>query len=420
MDPSMTTVSGERRPRGLILILAATAAAGVSGYAIQILAPAMLEDADAYLTFSAFWSILFLLGSAVGGIQQEVARATSPAGPRTPHRSIRRFTIASAVVVVALSAAVGLIVGSAALGPGHLPIVGALVIGLLGYVITAVATGLFYGLGALGFVAALITVDAALRGVAVVAGLLLGAPIDTVAYLVALPFGIAVLFVWQFARSRVVGRYTLDASDGVLARHSLSTVVAAASIGVMVTGMPLLFRVTLGDLPAVAVASLTLVVTLTRAPFIIPLMALQSYLVVGFRGSPKRARARVRAYLLIALAAGALAALIAIPVGPWVVEVISAGRYATDGFTSAMVVMSAILVGCMCITGPALLAEARHGAYASGWVIAAGGTIGSLLLIPVNPDVRALLALVGAPIAGLAVHGACLAVRRAGKPDAEV
>lgn len=412
MGPPMTAPSNERSSRGLILILAATTAAGVSGYAIQILAPALLEDADAYLIFSAFWSVLFLLGSAVGGIQQEVARATTPAGPASPHRSIRRFAIGCAAAALALSGAVGLIVGPAALGPRHMAMVGALMLGLLGYVVTAVLTGLFYGIGALGSVAALIAIDAALRGVAVVVGLLAGAPIDVVAYLVAIPFGLAVLIIWQFTRTRVVGRYTLDAGDAILARHSLSTVLAAASIGVMVTGMPLLFRVSLTDLSAAAVASLTLVVTLTRAPFIIPLMALQSYLVVGFREQPERARSRVRAYLLIALVTGALAAVIAIPAGPWIVDLISGGRYSTNGFTSAVVVLSAILVGCMCITGPALLAEARHGAYASGWLVAAVATISMLLVVPASPDMRALLALVIAPVAGLVVHGTRLAARK--------
>jgi len=401
------------------LILAATAAAGVSGYAIQILAPALLEDAEAYLAFSAFWSALFLIGSAVGGIQQEVARATSPAKLATPHRTIRRFTIGGAVAVAVLTAAVGIIVGPAAFGPGHVPIVGALVIGLLGYVLTAVLTGLFYGLGALGSVAALIAVDAALRGAAVVVGLLVGASIDVIAYLVALPFGLAVLMVWRFARAKVVGRYTLDAEDAVLVRNSLSTVVAAGSIGVMVTGMPLLFRVSLADASAVTIASLTLVVTLTRAPFIIPLMALQSYLVVGFRDEPESARSRVRNYLLIALGAGALAALAAIPVGPWLVGVISGERYTTDGLTSAIVVMSAALVGCMCITGPALLAERRHGAYASGWVTAAVVTVGVLVLTPSEAPVRALLALLASPIVGLVLHGWWLARRSSVPPGHE-
>lgn len=407
----MTAPSSERGSRGLLLILAGTAAAGVSGYAIQILAPALLDDADSYLVFSAFWSLLFLLGSVVGGIQQEIARATTPDVSPTAHRSIRGFAIGCAVVISVITGAIGLLVGPTAFGPAHLPIVGALVIGMLGYVMTAVLMGLFYGLGSLGSVAALIAVDAGLRGIAVVIGMVVGAPIDLLAYLIALPFGLAVLIVWRFARSRVVGRYALDSDNVVLAQHALTTMVAAASVGVMVTGMPLLFRLSLTELSTVALASLTLVVTLTRAPFIIPLMALQSYLVVSFRDQPDRVRPRVRLYLLFAVGVGVVAALIMMPAGPWIVSILSGGDYSTTPVESAAVVMSAILVGCMCITGPALLAQGEHGAYASGWVVAAIVT-GIILFLPIEPAaVRSMVALSAGPVAGLGVHGVRLAAR---------
>lgn len=399
----------ERTPRGLILILAATGVAGVSGYAIQLLAPALLHEASDYLTFSAFWSVLFLLGSAVGGIQQEVARATRPASLSLPaRRGIRKFTVASAVVVVAGTIIVGFIVGAAAFGEQFAWVMGALVIGLLGYLLTAVVTGLFYGLGALGMVASLIAVDAGLRGGAVVIGLLAGASIDVLAYLVALPFGIAVTLIWLLARRQVVGRYSLDVGDARLARNALSTVIAAASIGVMVTGMPLLFRVLLPDASPTVLASLTLVVTLTRAPFIIPLMALQSYLVVGFRNAPDVTARRLRAYLLCAVAVGVIAAVAAAALGPWIVDFITGSRYSTDGFTSAAVVASASLVGCLCITGPALIAENRHVAYTSGWVVSALATVACLLLFPTVAETRAVTALLGGPLLGLFVHLGCL------------
>lgn len=405
----MSANASERGSRGLILILAATAVAGASGYAIQLLAPALLDGAESYLTFSAFWSVLFLLGSAVGGLQQEVARASSSADWGHESRSIRRFTLCCAAAVAIVTVAFGLVIGPTAFGEGSGPILGALVIGLLGYVLTSIITGLFYGLGTLGFVAALIAVDAGLRGVAVVVGFVVGASIDVIAYLVALPFGLAVTIVWQFARSRVVGRYRMDVGDLRLARNALSTVVSAAAIGMMVTGMPLLFRVTLTDASPVVLASLTLVVTLTRAPFIIPLMALQSYLVVGFRDAPDKAPARVRTYLLTAGGVGIVAAWAATVIGPWAVDVVSGSHYGTDAISSAVVVVSATMVGCMCITGPALLAVSRHGANVAGWIVAALTTAACLVLVPADPTGRALIALVAAPFAGLVVHGLSLA-----------
>lgn len=403
----MTTPT-EGRSRGLLFVLAATAIAGVSGYAIQLLAAALLPEAQAYLSFSAFWSTLYLFGSAVGGIQQEVARAVSPGVPAAGRSVLQRFGAVATVVVGVLATVVGFVVAPIAFGAGYGSMLVALVVALIGYVLTAIATGLFYGLSKLGAVAALIVVDAVLRGAAVVVGLLLGVPLDVLAFLIALPFGLAVLVVWSVVRKRVVGRYRVDVVAPALARNALHTVVAAAATGLMVTGLPLLFRVALTDASPYVVAALTLAVTLTRAPFIIPLMALQSFLVVTFRDAPEAIGRRVVRYLLAAAAVAVLATAGAWFLGPWAVEIVSQGRYAVDAFTSAIVVLSAVLVGCSCITGPALLAQGRHRLYSAGWVCAALMTVGCLFLVPASPLGRALIALTVAPVIGFLVHAVAL------------
>lgn len=412
-----TTPTEPRRASGLLLVLAATAVAGVSGYAIQLLAAALLPDAPAYLAFSAFWSTLYLLGSAVGGVQQEIARATRPRDSDAPasQRRLVVFTLAAAAVVVVATAIIAWIVGPSAFGAGQAGMASALIVGLLGYLLTSVATGLFYGLSRLGAVAALITVDAVLRGAAVVIALIAGAPLEVLSFAIALPFGIAVAAVWVLVRRGVRGRYTLDVDAPRLARNALHTVVAAAATGLMVTGLPLLFRLSLDDATPLLVASLTLVVTLTRAPLIIPLMALQSFLVVRFRNGGSATVRLVRRYLLLALAVAAVAAVAAWFLGPPLVALVSAGRYAVGGGVSAVVVTSAALVGAMCVTGPALLAQDRHRLYAVGWVVAAIVTVAALFLVPGGPMMRALVALVLAPLSGLAVH--VVAIERARRAD---
>ncbi len=400
----MTTAS-ENPSRGLTFVLGATVVAGVSGYAIQILAAALLPDDDAYLTFSAFWSAVYLLGSAVGGIQQEVARATRPAARDADRsRGLRPFTVAATVLTAAAAAVAALLLAPAAFDGDPVVMGSALVIGLLGYLLTSVATGLFYGTHRLGAVASLIVVDAVLRGVVVVGALLLGLPLGVVALAVALPFGLAVGGVWLAVRRSVTGLYTVDVKDAQLARNAAHTVLAAAATGLMVTGLPLVFRLSLTDAGAAYVASLTLVVTLTRAPFIIPIMALQSFLTVSFRDSAAAVGPRLLRYLALAGGVGVAAAAAAWPLGPWVVSLVSGGRSSTDGFTSAFVVASAVAVGCLCITGPVLLARRRHRSYAGGWVIAAVATCLFLFLLPAEPEVRAIVALTVAPLCGLLFH----------------
>ncbi len=396
--------------RGLLFVLGATAVAGASGYLIQLLAPRLLTDTDAYLSFSVFWSTIYLLGSAVGGIQQEVARATRPALSTDPHSRLAGFIWGAIAIVVVVSIGVGLAVAPVAFGGSTGGMTAALVVGLTGYALTSIVTGLFYGLQRLNDVAALIVVDAVLRAVAVTLCLAVGAPADAVALAIAAPFGLSVAIVWTVARRRVGRAYTVSATPRQLAVNAGHTVLAAASTGVMVTGMPLLFRVALTDATLTAVAALTLLVTLSRAPFIIPLMALQSYLTVLFRDDPGRAPARIWRYLAFAAAAAALAAVFAWFAVPWLIEVISGGAYQVTALMSAIVVVSAVLVGCLCITGPALLARARHRLYSAGWVVAALVTLLLLFQPWGSADARAVSALVLAPIVGLAVH--LIALRR--------
>jgi hypothetical protein len=413
------TTTDRTEPRGLVLILGATALAGISGYAIQLLAAALIPSATGYVQFSAFWSAMYLLGSAVGGIQQEVARASHPyAGGDETRRSLRPFLLCAVLVVAAVGSVVAVLAGQFAFTTDQWTLEIALVVGLIGYVLTSIATGLFYGVHRLAAVAALVAIDAVARGIAVVTGLAMGAPLWVLAYAIAVPFGLAVGAVWLAIRSRVRGRYTVDVSTGRLGRNALHTVVAAAAIGLLVTGMPLVFKVALADTLAVTVASLTLLVTLTRAPFIIPVMALQSYLIVSFRSSDRLSRALVRRWGIL-IAGGAIGAVaIAWFVGPWAVDLVSSGEYDVGGLTSSLVVLSALLVGLMCVTGPMILARSDHFAYAAGWLVAAATTLACFLL-PLEAVPLVVVALLAGPVAGLAVHGVAIARRARSRTDAD-
>jgi hypothetical protein len=413
----MVTTTDRTEPRGLVLILGATALAGVSGYAIQLLAAALIPSAAAYVQFSAFWSAMYLLGSAVGGVQQEVARASHPyAGGDETRRSLKPFLLGAVLVVAALGSIVAVLTGQFAFTTDQGVLEIALVVGLIGYVVTSIATGLFYGVHRLAAVAALVAVDALIRGIVVVTGLVVGAPLWVLAFAIAVPFGLAVGAVWLAVRSRVRDRYSVDVATGRLGRNALHTVVAAAAIGLLVTGMPLVFKVALADAPAVTVASLTLLVTLTRAPFIIPVMALQSYLIVSFRSSEGMGNALARRWRLPITAGAVVAVALAWFVGPWAVRLVSSGQYDVGGLTSSLVVLSALLVGLMCVTGPAILARNNHFAYAAGWLVAAATTLACFLL-PLEPVTLVVVALLAGPIAGLVVHA--LVIARGSRSRAE-
>ncbi|SIN70388.1 hypothetical protein [Agromyces cerinus] len=393
----------EGRSRGLVYILAATAIAGGFGYLIQLAAPAFLGDAETYLAFTVFWSTLYLFIAAVGGVQQEVTRATQPTDVPPQSTTLRDFTLLASAALVVVAIVVGLLLSQVAFAAAPVAMTVSFAIGLIGYLLTASLAGVFYGLSLWRPIAILTVVDATLRGVAVGLGLLFGAEPGLLAFLVAAPFGLAFAIVWIGYRAAVVGRFRLDVPARRLSLNTLGTVTAAAATGIMVTGLPLLLRSLIPTFPAETLAGLVLVITVTRAPLIIPLMALQSFLIVDFRDAGRRVWPRLVRYGALTALVTAVLAVGAWLWGPWVVDILSGGRYDVDPGVAAAVMASAGLVALLCLTGPALLSEGRHVPYLAGWVAAASVTVGALL-VPIDPVARTIIALIAAPIVGLVIH----------------
>lgn len=393
----------ESAATGLRKILIATAVAGVLGYAIQILAPALLPDGAAYVTFSMYWSTLYLCVAALSGVQQEVTRAAQPATDPPPSTVLRTFTLIAIGVVLVATAALALLVGPIVLPGGTGVLAAALGAGLIGYVLIAVWAGVLYGLQLWSAVAWLTIVDAVCRGALVGVALVAGWSPEWIAFAVSLPFGVAFLLVWLRTRGTVVGAFRLDVRLGRLLANAAGTVTAAAAMGVMMNGMPLLLGAMAHDADEVLLAGLILTITLTRAPLVVPLLALQSYLISIFREAGRAVMRRVLGVLGIAAVAVVLLAAAAWAIGPWVIEVISSGRYTVTPAMIATITVSAGLVGMMCVTGPALLGRNRHVPYTAGWVVAAVLTIVALTL-PIAFEPRLVLALVAPPAIGLCVH----------------
>lgn len=367
----------------------------------------MLESDSSYVMFSVFWSALYLGVAAMSGVQQEVARAAHPATDSPSNSVLRTFTLWASGAVVILSVAVAVFFGGAVL-PGNPPALAVvLAVGLVGYLANAVLSGVLYGLRLWAPVAALIVIDVALRAVLVISGFALQLPTIGLALLVALPFGASFATVWLWVRRRVIGAYRLDVSFGRLATHVVGTVAAAAAAGVMITGLPMLIGVTSTTDAATTTGALILAITLTRAPIVVPVIALQSFLIsTVFRGGRVLPGKLLR---LLALSLAGVAALAGIGwfIGPPLISWVSAGRFEIHGWMAAAIVASAGLVAAMCVTGPALIAARRHGINVVGWVIAAGSTI-LVLLLNIDVEIRVALALVAAPTAGLIVHAVAL------------
>lgn len=392
------------------MILGATVVSGAAGYLVTWLVAIRAEPAD-YAWFATLWSALFLAVGSLGGLQQEVTRAAGHHDSSEGSALPRFVAGAAAVAALVLAAASPL---WAPLLAGDPALVAILVVGCAAYCLVAGVSGALYGALAWAPISALIAVDGLLRLVGVVVVLAVAGPDARLALAVALvaPFPLALVLVTPFAAARLRG-LRADVPTPRLARQAAGAVAAAAGSAVLISGFPALAAAAAGDLSARLLAPLLLALMLTRAPIVIPAMALQSLLVVLFRDTG-RLRPVVLTVGIVVGVAAALSALAAL-IGPPLILAVFGPAYAIEPAVVGALVASSGLIAAIIVAGAGLLAASRHGAYVGGWLVAAGVTV-AVLLAPGEPLARILAAAIAGPLAALAVDVAALLMRRRSAP----
>ncbi len=419
MAESIRTVP--RRLSGFTQIILATAVAGIAGYVVTWLVPRMVGF-DAYAIFAIFWSLLFFVISALSGMQQEVTRATLPVTRHDRRRAGGPGTI-RAFGWVAAAATFVTIAGTAALWEQHVfpadgwGLVWPLAVGTATYVLVAVLSGTLYGLNRWESLFWMICTEALLRVAAVAIALLFTSDVVVLAWMTALPFSATLVVLWPFIRKGVVGKAELDVLYRRLSSNITRTVIASASMGLMVSGFPFVLGLTSKNESLELLGLLILAVTLTRAPLIVVMMALQSYLIIHFRTHAQRLQRSVLGILGVIAAAGGVLMLFGWWLGPPVFAFLFPGELVPDGWLISVLVVSATLMGALCVTAPAVLSRSQHTVYSAGWLLAAVTTV-VCLMIPMDLVARTVLALLAGPIAGLVVHGTHLAISWRQRPAA--
>jgi hypothetical protein len=286
-----------------------------------------------------------------------------------------------------------------------------LAVGGASYVLVGVLAGSVFGISRWYSIALMIVLDAILRLAIIAVALSFTHDVVVLAWCVVIPFPLAIAAAWPFIRRPIVGRTQLDVGPKQLIRNVSHTVVAAASTGVMVSGFPLLLSLTSPAEPKQVVGLYILCITLTRAPLIVILMSLQSYLVVTFRDDIEQFGERFLRVIGLIVGAGFVLALAAWFAGPTVFAWLFPGELVPQDWLLALLVASSAFVGCMSVSGSALLARGGHFAYSLGWVVAALATI-AIILFPLGFSTRTVAALIIGPAAGIVVHGISLIRRR--------
>jgi O-antigen/teichoic acid export membrane protein len=190
-------------------------------------------------------------------------------------------------------------------------------------------------------------------------------------------------------------------------RGAAHSIAAAGASAILVMGFPVLLKATSGDLGA-AGGVVILAVTLTRAPLLVPLTAMQGNLIAHFVDQRTERLRALLAPALAVVALGAVGVVAAGTLGPWLLRVAFGEEYRAGGGLLAWLTTAAIAIALLTLTGAAAVAAALHRAYAAGWISA---TVASmlLLLLPVGLETRTVIALLCGPIVGIAVHLGALA-----------
>ena len=397
---------------GVARVGAATAITALCGYTVLYLAARALDPAG-FSVFAVFWGAFGLVTGATFGLLQEstreirtAAHSGSPLGPIThPLRVSAGVGLAAGalttvtaplwsaqVFVSAQSLSVILLAAGLACACVHATLLGML----------AVANRWTqYG--------ALMVSDAVIRVVIAVAATVLST--GAVGFLWATVGGAVswLLLLLVSPTSRAVARLVAHGDTASFLRGAAHAVAATGASAVLVMGFPVLLKATTSDLGATG-GVVILAVTLTRAPLLVPLTAMQGNLIAHFVDARAHRLRALAAPVAMLVGVGAGGVGLAGWLGPWLLRVGFGAEYHASGALLAWLTAGALAIAVLTVTGAATVAAALHRAYSLGWV---GATVVSaaLLTLPLSLENRTVVALLCGPLVGIAVHSYALWMR---------
>ncbi|ULN73861.1 hypothetical protein [Mycolicibacterium smegmatis] len=384
----------------------ATAITALCGYAVLYLAARDLEPAG-FSVFAVFWGAFGLVTGAANGLLQEATRevrsvqvaprVSGVSGPRT-----NPMRVAAAVGVVAAL----VIAGTSPLWSGHVFVesralsVALLSVGLAGFCLHATLLGMLAGIDRWTEYGALMVTDAGIRVGVAAASFVLGWGLGGYLWATVAGAGAWLILLLTAPAARVAARQVTAGGTWTFVRGTAHSIAAAGASAILVMGFPVLLKATSADLGA-AGGVVILAVTLTRAPLLVPLTAMQGNLIAHFVDQARlRALLTPAAVVAVIGAAGVVAAGL---IGPWLLKVGFGDEYRADGTLLAWLTAAAVAIAMLTLTGAAAVAAALHRTYALGWIIATVAAVG-LLLLPLELSTRTVVALLCGPLVGIAVH----------------
>ncbi|WP_407687999.1 hypothetical protein [Mycobacterium sp. HUMS_1102779] len=395
----------------------ATALTALCGYAVIYLAARDLAPGG-FSVFGVFWGAFGLVTGAANGLLQETTREVratryfdvlpGPDGARTHPLRVAALVGAAAAVVIAGSSPLW---AARVFVDGRWLSVALLSVGLAGFCLHATLLGMLAGTDQWTQYGALMVTDAAIRVSVAAATFTLGWGL--VGFLWATVAGAVAWLVMLVASpaARLAARLMTPGGTATFLRGAAHSITAAGASAILVMGFPVLLKLTSTELGAPG-GVIILAVTLTRAPLLVPLTAMQGNLIAHFVDERNdRLRALIAPAGVIG-SIGAVGVLAAGVVGPWLLRIGFGAQYQAGGALLAWLTAAAVAIAMLTLTGAATVAAALHRAYSLGWVVATVAS-GLLLLLPLPLPARTVVGLLCGPLVGIGVHLAALG--RAGR-----
>lgn len=443
----MTEQSAAQRitKREQIAILASSAVAALSTFVATWIANFALPAAQV-TEFLLFWAALFGVFGIVAGIASEATRAVgaarlAPATPSATTATNATTTMSAATPAAAGSSAAairgasvaltaGAIGGAVALlialssplwvgqiattAPGATVVL--LVAGVALYAVHSAASGAAAGSNSWFLYAFLGGGEAAWRLVAMALVTFLAGSLISLEAAVVSPVLLWLVLALTHAPTRRVLLSRADVNSARLLRNMLFAILSSAASAVLMTGFPLVLRFSeqaaAHSEQFLVLGALILAVSICRSPIMIPLQAFQGVAIAAFlkqRHRPLQAFMRPAVALT---AVGAVGALLAALVGPFLFlliyppkhDAVTAYHTVAQPWVLAALTAASAVMALLVLSGTAILALNGHTYYAAGWIIAAAATTALVFLVPLPLIERTIIALFLGPATGVLLH----------------